>query len=68
MGWRSGGDRRGAWLVAVAALGALLFAPPLITLFDHGGQFLGAPIIWVYVFAVWAVLIGLVAALARKSG
>ena len=40
-------------LTAVAALGILLFAPPLL---------------WAYLFFAWAVVVGLVAVVVRRSG
>ena len=60
-------DRLGAWLVAVAVLGFLLFAPPLLSLFDHRTRVLGIPVLWVYLFGAWAVVIALVAIVNRGS-
>lgn len=54
-------------LVAVAALGFLLFAPPLLSLFDHRTRVFGAPVLWAYLFLAWAVVIGLVAVIVRRS-
>lgn len=56
---------RGAF---VATLGAVLFLPPLLSAAARGSEFLGLPTVWVYLFAVWAGLIGLVAVLVRRSG
>ena len=61
-------DRFNARLVAVAAFGFVLLVPPVVTVFDGGGQVFGAPLIWAYLFLVWAVLIGLVALLVSRSG
>jgi hypothetical protein len=58
-------DRVAARSTAVAALGFVLFAPPLISLFDRGGQVAGVPVILVYLLVVWAGLIALVAAAVR---
>jgi hypothetical protein len=52
----------------VAVLGFVLFVPPIVTVFDGGGQVFGAPLIWVYLFVVWAAIIGLVALLVSRSG
>ena len=54
-------DRLAERLTAIAALGFLLFVPPLITVFDRGAQVAGVPVIWVYLLVAWAVIIGLVA-------
>jgi hypothetical protein len=54
-------------LVLVAGLGFVLFAPPLIAAFDRGGHLLGVPVVWVYLFLAWAVVIGLVAVLVARS-
>jgi hypothetical protein len=55
-------------LVAVAVLGVLLLAPPLLSLFDHDARVGGIPLLWAYLFLAWALIIGLVAAVVRKSG
>jgi hypothetical protein len=60
-------DRLAARLTAVAALGFLLFVPPLVAVFDRGAQLAGVPVIWVYLFLAWAVVIGLVAAAVRRT-
>ncbi|GGF65138.1 hypothetical protein GCM10011332_19050 [Terasakiella brassicae] len=51
-------------LVGLCMLGALLFSPALISLFDRGGNttFFGVPVLLVYLFGVWGGLI-LVAAI-----
>jgi hypothetical protein len=55
-------------LTAVAALGILLFAPPLLSLFDRKTLVLGVPLLWAYLFFAWAVVVGLVAVVVRRSG
>jgi hypothetical protein len=60
-------DRLTGRLLLAAALGFVLFVPPLIAAFDRGGRVLGAPVVWAYLFVAWAVIIGLVAALIRRS-
>jgi hypothetical protein len=60
-------DRLGLRLAAVAVLGFLLFAPPLLSLFDHKARVLGVPVLWVYLFGAWAVVIGLVGVINRTS-
>lgn len=67
-GRQGGSDRSAARLIAVAALGFLLFTPPLLSLFDRQGQMLGVPALMAYLFIAWAVVIALVAAINRGSG
>lgn len=55
-------------LVAVVMFGFLLFVPPLLTLFDRRAWVFGLPGLWAYLFLAWAVVIGLVAAVGRRSG
>jgi hypothetical protein len=54
-------------LVALFLLGALLFAPPLLLLFNQPTRILGVPILYLYLFAVWAVLIALVAFVVERA-
>lgn len=53
--------------VAVCLLGALLFNYPFLALFNRAGVFLGIPIFYVYLFAVWAALIGLMAYVVERK-
>lgn len=61
-------DRLTGWLVLVGVLGFVLFAPPLVAAFDHGGHVLGIPVVWAYLFVAWAAVIGLIALVVRRSG
>ena len=54
-------------LVALFLLGVLLFAPPLLIIFNKAIRILGIPTLYLYLFAVWAALIALVA-LAVEPG
>jgi hypothetical protein len=54
-------------LAAVAALGFVLVVPPLLTQFDHVDQVFGVPVLWAYVYLVWAIVIGLVAVIGGRS-
>jgi len=54
--------------VAVVAAGLVLLLPPLLTAFDHAGPVWGVPAIWAYLFAAWAVIIGLTAVAGRGRG
>lgn len=58
---------RSARLTAVAILGFLLLNYPLLSLTDSGATVLGIPGLYAYLFAVWALLIGLIALLVRGS-
>jgi hypothetical protein len=57
-----------AKLIAVTALAAACFTYPLLSLFDRPVQVLGVPLVWAYLFGVWALLIVAVAVLSRREG
>jgi hypothetical protein len=57
---------KGQRLVALFLLGLLLFNYPLLDLFAGPGLLLGIPVLYVYVFFVWALLIGLMAIVVEK--
>jgi hypothetical protein len=46
-------------LAALFLAGCLLFNYPLLMLFSYEGLIWGIPILYVYIFSAWAVLIGL---------
>jgi hypothetical protein len=48
-------------LVALFLLGALVFAPPLLIIFNKAIRILGIPLLYFYLFAAWGTLIALVA-------
>jgi hypothetical protein len=52
---------KGQRLVALCMLGCLLFNYPILALFNRPGAVLGVPILYGYIFAVWGVLIALMA-------
>ncbi|MFI9387041.1 hypothetical protein [Kutzneria sp. NPDC052558] len=62
-----GGGRLTARLTFVVLVGTVLFLPPLIPATGAILQ-LGLPDVWLYLFAVWTVLIALVALLVKFSG
>ncbi|RSM86675.1 hypothetical protein DMH04_13630 [Kibdelosporangium aridum] len=62
------GGRLATGLTVVAAFGFVLLMPPLLSAFSTGGQIFGLPVVWVYLFMVWAVIIGAIAVLVGKSG
>ncbi|MGV8967246.1 MAG: hypothetical protein ACOH2F_13315 [Cellulomonas sp.] len=51
---------RNARLLAVAALALLLFNFPFLALFGAPALVAGVPVLWVYLFAAWALVIALV--------
>lgn len=59
-------QRRSSRLVAVALLAFLLFNYPLLSLFDVDTLVLGVPLVWLYVFSAWALVIALVGVLLRS--
>ena len=57
---------KGQRLVALFLLGLLLFNYPLLDLFAGRGQVLGIPLLYLYVFGVWALLLALMAVVVEK--
>jgi hypothetical protein len=54
--------------VALFLLGVLLLNFPLLHLVDRPIVVLGIPLLYAYVFAVWALLIGLMAVVLEGRG
>jgi len=52
---------KGQRLVALFLLGCLLFNYPLLSLFTGDTRIWGIPLIYVYLFVAWGVLIGAMA-------
>ena len=52
--------------VALFLLGALAFSPPLLLIFSAEGSILGVPLLYLYLFAAWFVLIVLIGVLAGR--
>jgi hypothetical protein len=59
---------KSARLAAVALLGFVLLDGPLLTIADRTATVVGIPALYAYVFAAWALLIALIALLARGRG
>ena len=57
----------GQRLIAVFLLGCLLFNYPLLYLFNIDYRLFGIPLIYVYVFAAWGLLIALTAAVVGRK-
>ena len=54
-------------LVAVFLLGMLLFNYPLLALFNRAAGAFGVPLLYVYIFSCWALLIALMALVIERS-
>jgi len=57
---------KGPRLVALFLLGFLLLNFPLLDLFAGSGRILGVPLLYAYLFGVWALLIGLMALVVER--
>ena len=57
----------GQRLVALFALGVALFNFPLLALFDRTATAFGVPVLYVYIFCVWALLIALLALVIERG-
>ncbi|HJV50705.1 MAG TPA: hypothetical protein VJ652_04560 [Noviherbaspirillum sp.] len=58
---------KGQRLVALFLLGNLLFNYPLLTLFNRADTVAGIPLLYLYVFGAWAMLIALLAFVVEKK-
>jgi hypothetical protein len=61
------GDSRNDRLVALCLLGWLLFNYPVLALFNRPSLALGIPLVYLYIFAAWALLIALIALVVRRK-
>jgi hypothetical protein len=57
---------KGQRLVALFLLGLLLLNYPLLNLFANANRVVGIPLLYAYVFAVWALFIGLMALVVER--
>jgi hypothetical protein len=55
-------------LAALFVLGCLLFSFPLLALFNTGGTVCGIPVLYAYLFGMWAGLIALMILVIERSG
>jgi hypothetical protein len=53
-------------LVALFALGCVLFSVTLLGLFSAGETVFGVPLLYAYLFGAWAVLIALMALVVER--
>ncbi|MCB0067023.1 MAG: hypothetical protein KDD77_07730 [Caldilineaceae bacterium] len=54
------------WLVALFCLGCLLFSYPLLDVFNQGSLIAGIPVLAVYLFVAWGLVIGLMVLLFER--
>jgi hypothetical protein len=54
-------DTRGQRLAALFILGCVLFNYPVLSLFNVEAEVAGVPVLYAYLFAAWAALVGLMA-------
>jgi hypothetical protein len=59
---------KGQRLVALCILGLALFNYPILAIFNIGGDVLGIPVLYAYIFAAWLLLIGLMALAVERGG
>lgn len=55
-------------LVALALAAGVALNFPLLSLFDRATLVFGVPVLWCYLFVVWAVVIGLAALALERAG
>ena len=60
-------ESKGQRFVALCMLGMLLFNFPILALFNVSGVLFGVPVLYVYMFVAWAVLIALLAWIAESG-
>jgi hypothetical protein len=53
------GEGIGDRLIALFLLGVLLLTPPLMAIFNVDRLVLGIPVLYLYLFGAWVVLVGL---------
>jgi hypothetical protein len=59
-------NRTGQQLAAVAAAGAAALTYPVLSIASTSGLVAGIPVLYVYLFAVWAALIGAMALIVER--
>jgi hypothetical protein len=56
----------GQRLAAIFLLGCVLFNYPLLSLFNKPSEILDVPLLYIYIFGAWALLIGVMAYVIEK--
>ena len=59
-------DITGQRLVAIVLAGCVLFNYPVLSLFSKPGTLFGIPLLYFYIFAIWGLLIGLMAYMIER--
>lgn len=54
-------------LTALFLLAVLLFMPPFLGIFNSTTRLLGVPVLFLYLFTTWALLIALMAVVVTRS-
>ena len=54
-------------LVGVFLLGVVLFNYPLLAVFNRTAEVLGVPLVYVYIFAAWGLVIVLLALVVERK-
>jgi hypothetical protein len=62
-----GSGLKGQRLAALFLLGCLLLNYPIVSLFGAAARVFGVPLLYVYVFVAWAILIALMALVVERS-
>jgi hypothetical protein len=55
-------------LIALFLLGALLFSYPILSLFNREVLVFGFPLLYVYLFLLWTLLVALIALVSKTRG
>jgi len=58
---------KGQRLVALCMLGVLLFNYPMLAVFNVASTVFGIPLLYVYIFVVWSLLIACMAYVVEKK-
>ena len=59
-------DRVAERLTGLFVLGIVLLLPPVLLVFNRPERVAGIPVLYLYLFVAWALLIGLAAAIIRR--
>jgi len=62
----TGSGTTGQRLAAIFVMGCVLLNYPILSLFSRPEDVMGIPLLYVYVFAVWILLVGLLALVIER--
>ncbi len=63
----TGPNIKNARLVGIFLLGCVLFNYPILSLFNIDIMLLGIPMLYLYIFGIWAILIGLIVFITQSG-